>query len=232
MHKKSLSHPAYILSGNKNQTAKKAIELIKEQFCTYQQCGICHVCINIDNKQFFSMGWFNGRTSDHVEEIIEKTAFALNEDESFVFVIEAAEQLNESAANKLLKIVEEPPHGYHFLFLTNNLHAIIPTIKSRCILLATQEEELASQEPLIEFFTSASKQPVEFLQYVSKLELDENDTKNYLDELLHYWYVQLKNNPYDEAAQCTIAIIQNAYKNLPMSGGSKLFWKNLYIALK
>lgn len=48
-----------------------------------------------------------------------------------VVLIDGAEYLNEQAANALLKLVEEPPHGALFLFLTEDLRAMIPTLVSR-----------------------------------------------------------------------------------------------------
>lgn len=43
-----------------------------------------------------------------------------------------AESMNKSAANSLLKTLEEPPTGVCFILLTTNYYAIPNTIKSRC----------------------------------------------------------------------------------------------------
>lgn len=48
-----------------------------------------------------------------------------------VVLIDGAEHLNEQAANALLKLVEEPPHNALFLFLTEDVGLVIPTIVSR-----------------------------------------------------------------------------------------------------
>ncbi len=48
-----------------------------------------------------------------------------------VVVVDGAEYLNEQAANALLKLVEQPPHGALFLFLTEDVRAMIPTLVSR-----------------------------------------------------------------------------------------------------
>lgn len=42
------------------------------------------------------------------------------------------EKMNEQAANKLLKLIEEPYPGTIFLLVSDNASAILPTIKSRC----------------------------------------------------------------------------------------------------
>jgi DNA polymerase-3 subunit delta' len=51
-------------------------------------------------------------------------------------VIHPAEALNVSAANALLKNLEEPPPRTHFLLVSHRSHALLPTIKSRCRLLS------------------------------------------------------------------------------------------------
>jgi DNA polymerase-3 subunit delta' len=49
-----------------------------------------------------------------------------------VFVIERADAMNDQAANRMLKTLEEPPSFAHLLLLTNRLGEILPTIASRC----------------------------------------------------------------------------------------------------
>jgi DNA polymerase-3 subunit delta' len=52
-----------------------------------------------------------------------------------VFVIEDADTMNDRAANKLLKTLEEPPPFAHLVLLTNRPGNILPTIASRCQLV-------------------------------------------------------------------------------------------------
>lgn len=46
--------------------------------------------------------------------------------------IEPAEQLSTSAANGLLKTLEEPPGGCHIVLITDRVSALMATIRSRC----------------------------------------------------------------------------------------------------
>ncbi len=48
-----------------------------------------------------------------------------------VIIFDGAQFLNESAANALLKSVEEPPHQARFVFITEDASGMIPTIVSR-----------------------------------------------------------------------------------------------------
>ena len=47
-------------------------------------------------------------------------------------LIEDAHRLNGASANMLLKILEEPPEGTHFLLVTHRPEAMLQTIRSRC----------------------------------------------------------------------------------------------------
>ncbi|WP_189073471.1 DNA polymerase III [Deinococcus sedimenti] len=48
-----------------------------------------------------------------------------------VVIVNGAEHLGPEAANALLKLVEEPPHGALFVFLAEDLRSVLPTIVSR-----------------------------------------------------------------------------------------------------
>ncbi len=49
-----------------------------------------------------------------------------------VFVIEAAGTMNEQAANRMLKTLEEPPSFVHLILLADHLTDVLPTVASRC----------------------------------------------------------------------------------------------------
>jgi DNA polymerase III subunit delta' len=49
-----------------------------------------------------------------------------------VFVIEDADELNDQAANRMLKTLEEPASFVHLLLLTSRPGDVLPTIASRC----------------------------------------------------------------------------------------------------
>ena len=52
-----------------------------------------------------------------------------------VFVVEGADTMNDQAANKMLKTLEEPPPFAHLVLLTDKPGNILPTIASRCQLV-------------------------------------------------------------------------------------------------
>ena len=52
-----------------------------------------------------------------------------------VVIIDPADDLEKSAANALLKSLEEPPEGTFFLLVTHRLGRLLPTLRSRCRVL-------------------------------------------------------------------------------------------------
>ncbi len=55
-----------------------------------------------------------------------------NEAARKVYLLEQAQDMNASAQNALLKLLEEGPAYAAFLFLTDNAAALLPTVRSRC----------------------------------------------------------------------------------------------------
>lgn len=49
-----------------------------------------------------------------------------------VSILWGVERLNIQAANKLLKLIEEPPKNTYFIFVVSDEEMLLPTIKSRC----------------------------------------------------------------------------------------------------
>lgn len=68
-------------------------------------------------------------------EIIRKLNLRSFEGGDKFLLLWLPEKMNREAANKLLKIVEEPPMGTYFIMVTNNPEEVITTIRSRCQLL-------------------------------------------------------------------------------------------------
>jgi len=52
-----------------------------------------------------------------------------------VVIVDAADELNPSAANALLKVLEEPPKGATLLLISHRPMRLLPTIRSRCRVL-------------------------------------------------------------------------------------------------
>lgn len=65
-----------------------------------------------------------------------------------VFLIDHIERANEQSANSLLKVLEEPPDHLVILATTENLYDLLPTIRSRSVVLQMHR---LSDEEMLEF---------------------------------------------------------------------------------
>ena len=80
--------------------------------------------IDVENKQGII-------SKNESYEIIKKLNLKTFESEYKIMIIWLPEKMNTSAANKLLKLIEEPPSKTLFLMVSENSEQILPTILSR-----------------------------------------------------------------------------------------------------
>ena len=71
-------------------------------------------------------------TYDQIRELEQFLTFAPHEARHRLVIINEAAQLNDSAANALLKSVEEPRPRTLFVLTTAAVHRVKPTLLSRC----------------------------------------------------------------------------------------------------
>jgi DNA polymerase-3 subunit delta' len=72
---------------------------------------------------------------EEAQEIVKSLSLKSYEGDYKIMLIWMADKLNIAAANKLLKLIEEPPNKTVFILITEDEDQIINTIKSRCQVL-------------------------------------------------------------------------------------------------
>jgi DNA polymerase-3 subunit delta' len=72
---------------------------------------------------------------EDAQEVLKSLALKSFEGGYKIMIVWMADKMNIEAANKLLKIIEEPPAKTVFILITENEQDIIETIKSRCQIL-------------------------------------------------------------------------------------------------
>ncbi|HOW16906.1 MAG TPA: hypothetical protein PK443_04255 [bacterium] len=135
------SNPSIILSGPKGVGKKHLVmEIAKtllgddaKQIDSGNHPSIIMIKPEIDEK-----GLRKGKdiSIDQIrDDVLNKIVFSSHEKKRRFVIIDQAQRLNESSSNCLLKAVEEPPQDTTFFILTPNLHAMLPTIISRCMVI-------------------------------------------------------------------------------------------------
>jgi len=73
-----------------------------------------------------------GILTKQIELLIDKSLFKPSGEKKRVFIISQAERMNQESANKLLKLLEEPPRYVLFILVSSRPEQLLPTIVSRC----------------------------------------------------------------------------------------------------
>ena len=137
----TLAH-AYLLVGNVNMgTVALATEVALRLFCPHQDdqghpdrtCPECQRVLSGTHPDVV-VARPEGRQIkvDQVRYLKAEFSKTGVEGEKKVFIIEGAETLTGSAANSLLKFIEEPGPGVYIFLLTPNKNAVLQTVQSRC----------------------------------------------------------------------------------------------------
>jgi DNA polymerase-3 subunit delta' len=151
--------PGAMLFTGEDGIGKKlfALEIAKALNCRSRQgvegCGRCPSCVRIskfnypessDPDDFKEIIWTDHPDVgmvvapkrlllvDQMRKIEREANFRPYEGVARLFIIDDADKLNDSSANALLKVLEEPPHTSYIVLLTSRPAMLLPTIRSRC----------------------------------------------------------------------------------------------------
>ena len=113
-----------------------AIAFAQALICPNQGCGACNECqsaatgghpdVEVIRTEGLSI------KVEEIREVLTRVAWAPSMGGWRVVVLEDADRLTESAANALLKAIEEPGTRTVWLLCAPTLHDVLPTIRSRC----------------------------------------------------------------------------------------------------
>lgn len=133
----AVSH-AYLFTGPAGGGKKSAARALAcGVICKDGGCGSCPACARIrrgvhaDVREIAPEGAATYMV-EQVREIVHDVHLAPAEGDRTIYIIEAADSFNESAANAFLKTLEEPPGHVIVILLATAHDAVLPTIASRC----------------------------------------------------------------------------------------------------
>jgi DNA polymerase-3 subunit delta' len=141
-----VSH-AYILNGEKGSGKKMLAKLFAmslqciEPKENGEPCGTCKSCHQAMHRNHPDIIYVEHEKANSIG--IEEIRQQINQDIAVkpyasnykVYIVDEADKMTVQAQNALLKTMEEPPEYAVLLLLTENAEALLPTIRSRCVML-------------------------------------------------------------------------------------------------
>lgn len=233
-------HSSHLWISDSVTTEQEIINSLQNILCN-NACKTCTICMQIAYKQHPWTTWLEPNESysiNQIDDIIIATQFKLDHNEKRFFIFTQAQELTSTCCNRLLKTIEEPHPGYHFIFMTHRPQDLLPTLKSRCFTqtFTTQSAGEQYHEIVQPFKELKLNNPVQFMRLIDKQSIKESATKEIIDLLFEHFCQKLKVTAQDSSKATEtnqyldiLLILKRALLQLPVQGSSKIFWKNFYI---
>ncbi len=147
--KNKISHAYLIETNGYSKKMDFALAFAKYLLCpkhqsNHENCHDCTLCHRIDTNNFTELKiiepdglWIKKEQLEQLQQEFSKKSI---ESEQKVYIINGAEKLNISAANSILKFLEEPEPNIIAILLTDNIYQLLETIISRCQIISLRKQ--------------------------------------------------------------------------------------------
>lgn len=142
-------------------------------------CGLCESCLlfNAENyPDFFHLIPEEGKASIKIEvirQLIESLALSNQYTKPRIVIIDPADAMSHSAANSLLKTLEEPSENTCLILIAHQQSNIPITIRSRCQLMVVKDIDLTCAQSWL--LNSGCQNAEEYLSLANYAPLYAND---------------------------------------------------------
>ena len=132
-----LSHAYLFVGAPGSGKVDAACALAKAIVCPNGGDGTCDECRRVSHHTHPDVHWLSpasatGYLADQIRDLIADVSLAPMRAKAKVYIIDRADLLRGTAANALLKTLEEPPEGVVFILCGRTVAAMLSTIVSRC----------------------------------------------------------------------------------------------------
>ncbi len=230
--------PAQLWVGDNQNLVLQVQKYLQKVYCKNSGCGVCYICKQIINKQYYLTTWIDpdGQYKiDDIEIIFEKISFSLDPGQHYYFILNHADTLTQATAASLLKSIEEPPAGYNFILLAQRPDFIPKTIASRCVVKNFDGQIDFAKHPILDFFMSDKICNILQINKALELKPSERESRDMVDFLLKYWGNKQKqailSSDQNILTKSTriIEFLELSLSQFQMPGSAKIFWRNLYL---
>ncbi|MEI3530583.1 MAG: hypothetical protein V8Q75_05970 [Bacilli bacterium] len=132
---------AYLFETNGNsEVLAIAKSFAKNIFCPNKDCYDCNLCARIDDNNFLDLKIINSDgliiKKSQMDDLQKEFSTKPIEASKKIYIINGADKLNNSAANSILKFLEEPADDIIAILIADNRYNLLPTIVSRCQIIS------------------------------------------------------------------------------------------------
>lgn len=205
--KSKISH-AYLFEANgTSDVYNMAVAFAKSILCPNKyinnnQCLNCTQCKKIDKFEFSELIiiepdglWIKKEQMDYIQHLFETKGVESNKR---VYIINHADRMNTSAANSILKFLEEPEEGIVAILIVDNQYQLLETIRSRCQILSFSKKTDIEASALLQVRKNISLDILDVMsdeelkekceaaiKFISYYEENGKDVLLYMDKLFH-----------------------------------------------
>ncbi len=151
LNKGHLPH-TLIIEGDGDEKLKLARYVAKAALCEQDKvfcdnCRSCHLADAGTHPDIKTLSCESKNYSvDTIRELRKEAFLTPFMSDGRVFIIEQAEKISAAGQNALLKILEEPPRGVHFILVTENSSALLETVVSRAVIITADGDDSMDEE--------------------------------------------------------------------------------------
>lgn len=165
-----LSHAYLFETDNSLDNNELIFSFVKNIICPYNEnknCDNCNICKRIDNGNYPDLKviepdglWIKKEQLINLQTQFNKKSI---ESKYMVYIIKDADKMNTSAANTILKFLEEPEEGIIAILTTKNVNNMLNTIISRCQIISLKNNIINN-----DYDSNLINNIIDFVDYLEK----------------------------------------------------------------
>lgn len=197
-----------ITGADQEERMKYATSLSKHLLCRQHACGHCSNCLRIKENahpNVLIIEPLNGEQEgnltdtaeikiDQIRRLIEESSKANYEEGLGIFIVTHMHQLTKSAANALLKVLEENSQHKVFLALAPSRISVLPTIASRLTVMPLKPLKIIYEykKEILDLFNITNTPPKDRFYFVKDFPKERMSLITLLEMLIHASHDQLR----------------------------------------
>ena len=180
---------AYLLETNSSNKIELAEEIVK-RIISFDNVSLEEMKLN--NDLIVIESDTNSIKTESIELLKEKLMTTSTYNSKRIYIINEADKLNDYAANKLLKFIEEPEENIIAILTTDNKNNMINTILSRCQVLRfiVKENKISNLEEeyvdsLFDFVLNIEENNETAIAYQNRYDIKKLSDRSYIKDFLN-----------------------------------------------